>query len=491
MAILSDELLAQRAQDVGLLDERQLQTAWSELSSRGGVDGNLEQLLLRRELLTNYQVERLQAGHRTGFYYGKYKLLYAVGAGTFARVYRAAQRDTNKIVAVKVLRNRFSQDKDQADYFYREGQLGHSLKHPNIVPIYEVFSKGSVHYMVMEFVEGRNLREFLKIRKQFEPLEASKLILDIASGLEYSTGRGISHRDLKASNVLISSRGRAKLVDFGLAGADGALSDEAIADLPNPRTIDYAGLERATGVRRDDARSDIFFAGCLYYHMVSGKPALVETRDRLQRLSKARFEEIPPILDVAPELPLPVAMVVNKAIEFNPEKRYQTPSELVTDLNNLTRRLKRQARNGDSSSAEATGEEGSREDGQPWTLMVVEADVKMQNTLRDALKKKGYRVLVTSDPGRARTRFQDDSEVADLVLLSAAALGRDALEAFNLFGSEPDTKKVPAILLLRDSQRSWEDEALISPHRTVASLPIKLRELRSLLRSLLSSRENS
>lgn len=491
MAILSDETLAQRVQDVGLLDERQLQSAWSELSSRNGVDGNLEQLLLRRELLTNYQVERLQAGYRSGFFYGKYKILYAVGAGTFARVYRAAHRETNKIVAVKVLRNRFSQDKDKVESFYQEGLLGCTLKHPNIVPIYEVYSKADAHFMVMEFVEGRNLREFLKIRKRFDPLDASKLILDVASGLEYAAGRGISHRDLKASNVLISSRGRAKLVDFGLAGADTNLSDEALVELANPRTIDYAGLERATGVRRDDARSDIFFAGCLFYHMLSGKPPLVETRERHLRLSRTRYQEIPPFLEVAPEIPLGVAMIVNKAIEFNPDKRYQTPSEVVVDLKNVILRLKHQEQDDATADAESASIEGFDERGRPRTLMIVEADVGMQNTLRDGLKRKGYRVLVTSDPGRARLRFQEDAQVADLVLFSASTLGREALDAFNQFGRHSATTGVPAILLLREAQRKWESDALISPHRTVASLPLKLRELRGLLRTLLSSQAGS
>jgi len=481
----SDEQLAQRAQDVGLLDERQLQAVWSELSSRSGTAGDLQQLLLRRELLTNYQIERLQAGHRDGFFYGDYKVLYVVGAGTFARVFRAAHRETNKLVAIKVLRRRFSGDKEQADCFCREGQLAASLKHPNIVPVYEVYSKGTTHFIAMEFVEGRNLREFLKVRNRFEP---PKLILDVANGLDYSFKLGISHRDIKASNILVSSRGRARLVDFGLAGADQLLSDDALAGLSNPRTIDYAGLERSSGVRRDDSRSDVFFVGCIYYHMLTGIAPLTETRDRSQRLRKSRFQDIPPILESASDIPLATAMIVNKAIEFNPERRYQTPAEMVVDLMNAVRRLDRQGgTKGGTTDRAAADAEGLDENGQPRTLLIVESDMEMQNTFRDGLKRKGYRVLMTNDPERAIGRFEDDPNVADLVLFSTFTLGQTALEGFNRFGQNAKTKKIPAILLLHEAHGDWTSQAEVAGHRTIAQSPIKLRELRAMALKLLKS----
>ncbi|MFV2069044.1 MAG: serine/threonine-protein kinase, partial [Pirellulales bacterium] len=329
MAKASAEQLAQRALDLDLISESQLRDLWSETGSRNISADGLQTLLVRRELLTNYQIERLLAGHRTGFVYGDYKVLYLVGTGTFARVYRAADRETNRLAAVKVLRRKFSDDPEQTDRFFREGELCRTLKHPNIVPVFDVHSQAATHFIVMEFVEGRNLREFIKVRRTMDPSEATKLMRGVANGLDYAFQRGISHRDLKLSNVLVSSRGQAKLADFGLAGADGNLSDEALAKLVNPRTIDYAGLERATGVRKDDARSDIFFAGCIYYHLLSGRPPLVETRDRIQRLSKTRFLEIPPLHEIAPDIPFSCALVVNKAIEFDPEKRYQTPGEMA------------------------------------------------------------------------------------------------------------------------------------------------------------------
>ena len=203
--------------------------------------------------------------------------------------------------------------------------MGATLKHPNIVPIMEVHSQKSTHFLVMKFVEGRNLREFIKIRKKFEPLQAAQLVVDIVAGLSYAFARGICHRDLKMSNVIVSSTGTAMLLDFGLAGGDKNLSDDAIAKMQNPRTIDYAGLERATGVRKDDVRSDIYFLGCIFYHMITGQAPLLETRDRIQRLSRSRFTDVVPILQHDPTLPKPIVSVVNRAMELNADQRYQTP----------------------------------------------------------------------------------------------------------------------------------------------------------------------
>ena len=130
--------IAQNALDRDLITERDLRDIWGELGA-GEVDPEkLKQFLLRREFVTNYQLERLLKGERSGFFYGPYKVLYLVGTGTFARVFRAMHRETREVRAVKVLRNRFLGDKAAREQFVREGEMGRTLRHPNIVPIYEV-----------------------------------------------------------------------------------------------------------------------------------------------------------------------------------------------------------------------------------------------------------------------------------------------------------------------------------------------------------------
>jgi PleD family two-component response regulator len=215
--------------------------------------------------------------------------------------------------------------------------------------------------------------------------------------------------------------------------------------------------------------------------MLSGEPALADSKDRAQA-GKARYStDIKPILSLAPKLPLPLAMVVNKAMEFEPDRRYQTPSDMLVELKLAIKRVKTAMEGGRVAGAELESCEGHDPSGQPRRLMIVESDVKMQDTLRDQFKRNGYRVLVSSDPQRVMTRFFDDHQAADLVLFTTSNNGRSALDVFNKFGQESLTRDIPAVLLLDQVHGEWADEAAVADHRAVAKMPIKMRELRELL----------
>ena len=485
---LTAEAIAERIQHLNLATDRQVQEVWSELGTREVTPVQFQQLALRRELLTNFQLERLMRGERNGYFYGDYKVLYLIGGGSFARVYRAAHKDTGKVVAVKVLRKRYCDDKTQTDHFSREGQMGMRLRHENIVPIYEVVSKGREHFFVMEFVEGRNLREFLKVRKQLDPLEATKLTADMCAGLKFATERGCSHRDLKLTNVIVSSRGVAKLLDFGLGNEEDESEDDEGA--PTQRTIEYAGLERATGVRNGDARSDIFFLGCIFYHLLLGDAPMPEKADRIQKLSKQRFLDIVPIHKRLPELPSMVSHIVNKSMDLDVDRRYQTPAQMLVDLNIAVERLKRGEADVTEADDQALAAERAKQaallipDHERRAVMVVESNAKLQDAFRDQLKKLGYRVLVTSDPERALQRFQDGAKAADALLFSACALGDSALEAFNRFGDEEATRDIPAMLLVDDRHKHLAEQAKLADHRLLMAVPVKNREFRRMIRAL-------
>lgn len=476
--VTTADQLAQAVMEVGVLDHRALQAVRGEMGARTVDLNTLQQELLRRNLLTQYQLERVMKGLKSGYFYGKYKVLYCVGAGTFARVFRAVDTETSEVFAVKVLRSRWAAE---ADDFRREGELGASLKHPNIVPIHEVVSKRDAHYIVMDFIEGRNLREFTRVRRIFEPLEAANILEGMLAGLNYAFQQGVTHRDLKMSNVLVSSDGVAKLLDFGLA----ALESEASGEGGVKRTVEYAALERATGVRKDDTRSDIFFAGCILYHMLSGQSPMPEGRDRGKQLSKATFQSIPPIASVAPSVPPTFAKVINRATEFDPVKRYQTPAEMLAELKIAAKRLAERAA-GKQVKSELVSSEGHDEQGQPRRLMVVESNVKMQDLLRELFKRNGYRVLVANDPGRAIDRFYTDATAAEVVLFSTGEVGRAALDGFNRFGEETGTRDIPAVLLLDESHNAWSSEANVDDHRAVLAMPVKQRQLRQAIQSVLS-----
>lgn len=483
--------LTQRCIDLELATPAQIDRLWGELRTDQVSLEEVKTLLLRKGIVTNFQLERLLTGERLGYYYGPYKVLYMIGAGTFARVFRAVHRETGKVVAVKVLRRRHRDQVAQIEQFLREGRMGLELRHPNIVTIYDIVNDPRAPYLVMEFVEGETLREILKIRGMFEPVHALRIMHDICSGLDFAFNKGITHRDLKLSNVLVHSSGRCKLVDFGLAALADTSSPEAIADCPSARAIDYAALERGTAVRKGDHRSDIYFVGCIFYNIVSGRAPLVETRDRLMRLNVTRFVEIPALNEVMPGLPDTIYAICHKAMEFSPEKRYQNPGQLLSDVDSAMKKLQREMENADApkdsardssvSSAEAVEVEDVLE-GQGKTVLVVENRAELQDLLREKLKKRGYRVLVYGDPERALAKFSpDEANPANCLVLSATNLGNEALDAFNRFASDEHTKHIPAILLVDPKQQHIIRGANTSDRHVLIPMPLKVRELREAL----------
>jgi serine/threonine-protein kinase len=286
-------------------------------------------------------------------------------------------------------------------------------------------------------------------------------------------------------------------VDFGLAALADTSSPEAIADCPSARAIDYAALERGTAVRKGDHRSDIYFVGCIFYNVVSGRAPLYETRDRLMRLNVTRFTEMPSLGEVAPGMPESIYAICNKAMEFNPEKRYQTPGQMLMDIDTAIKKLQRDSQvpqGGSAPSASAvaarSGDAEEVEDvleGQGKTVMVVENKAELQDLLRDKLKKRGYRVLVFSDPERALAKFAPgELAVADCVVMCATDLGNLALDAFNQLAVEEHTKHIPAILLVDPKQQHIIRGAKLSERHVLMPMPLKVRELRQALVHLTS-----
>ena len=500
MSEMTAEKLAQRAYDVGLVDGSQLEAIWSDVGSRDAPLETMVSTLLRKEVLTNYQIDRIMRGERAGFFYGKYRVLYLVGTGTFARVYRATTAESDKVFAVKVLRKRYRDNLAELEQFLREGRVGLDLRHPNVVPVYEVEGDPRNPYMVMDFVEGQTLRDMVRIRGTLPVDVALALLTDVVAGLAYAVEKGITHRDLKMSNVLVSSNGRAKLVDFGLAAAH-TDNDKELADCPNARAIDYAALERGTGVRKDDIRSDVFFAGCLMYNMVTGKPPLFETKDRLQRLSISRFYDIQPLSTLAPDLPFPVAALVNQSMELDPTKRFANPAEMLRECRQVAKRLEAGSNGSDTSSqpaaaknqaeqrpagkAEARAPQTGKLEGANRTVLVIESKIEMQDVLRNLLKKRGYRALIMSDPGRAVQRFEDDPKAADVLVYSTMGLEERGVEAFREFTTSPHTDHIPAVLLVSEEHGELAEQCTFDDHHLMLRMPLKVRQLREALATLL------
>ncbi|MGL4594687.1 MAG: serine/threonine protein kinase [Thermoguttaceae bacterium] len=487
-----DELV-QRVLNVGVLTQEQVHEIWAEAGSTSISSEIFLQTALRRALLTNYQVDRILANETDGYFFGPYKALYHVGAGTFARVFRAVHRETGAVVAVKVLRARFSDNAAFINHFMNEAKLVAQIDHPNIVPIFEAASVNYVHYMAMAFVEGQTLREFLKVRKKVEVKTVVQIGIDIASGLEYALRtRKLPHRDLKLSNVLLSSTGEAKLVDFGLAAIAQTDAGNEIPFLNNQQSVDYIALEKASGAPRMDDRSDLYFLGCMMYQLASGQSPFLETKDRSKRLDRNRFFQVSPIQHVVSDLPASFSFVINKALTVNPDQRYQSASEMLLELRGIQKRLDSGTADDTAASLRFDGLAASKEDRKERlsklkqaTVMIVDSNPKTRKGLDLVMQKLGLATIPVEDPDDIMKHFSSNDLAAQCIVFNGQSLGMRAVRAFNDFAQRRGLKDVAAILLLEELQQKWADTVQPQHHRVVLTMPVTVKQFREALAWLL------
>lgn len=450
--------IGQLALRLGLITDDQVRECLIELDDKTAPAQDLIRLMERKRYLTPWQGNKLLKGDTDGYFLGGYRLLYKIASGSFGRVYRGDDPRTGQGVAIKVLRNKWTMDKQKVDLFMREGKLGLSIRHPNIVSVLAVNqdAKTGQFFIVMEFVEGGNLRDMLQARKKLLPEEALRIMEEASTGLAHSYARGLTHRDIKPTNILIAhATGQAKLVDYGLAEVSQNSSvhlqrqDDRDDDVAVDRTVDYAGLEKATNQKAGDVRSDIYFLGCVLYEMLTGAPLMPVTKDRQARMMARRYVDVEdtlrkngPALDVAP----PLMKLLSKMVAFDPALRFQTPTQLVEAI---------QAVRLDSGAAGAT----ARVPTGPKTLFVVESNQKLQDAFREKFKAQGYRVLLSIDPGQAAKRYQQQAFHA--IIIDARTVGRDGVTAYNdvLRVADSSGMEVRAILLLSEEQAGWRVQA--------------------------------
>jgi serine/threonine protein kinase len=475
MEILDAAAVAQQAIKLGLVTDAQIQEAWDELGQRGGDLDPFLRVLERKGYMTTYQSAKLAKGDFDGYFLGGYRILYKIASGSFGRVFRADDPRTGMVVAIKVLRRRWREDKHNVQLFEREGKVGLSLRHPNLVEILAVSHDPSTgaHFIVMEFVEGGNLRDFLKIRKKLEPAEALRLMEEATAGIAYAYSKGVTHRDMKLTNILISSQGTAKVVDFGLAGIYHAVHQEQDGQVD--RTVDYAGLEKATNVPPGDVRSDIYFLGCVLYEMLTGKSPLEMSKSKMLRMMRERFTNVPPMSRDDVKGPASLFHLVETMITLNPAMRYQTPSQLLDAIREVRRDLE-----GKSTPNSSTNSVRS--------VFVVENDEKLQNALREKFKQLGYRVFLASDPARALDRFRQ--QPFDALVLDVGTVGEEGLLIFERLMDEADRQSIPCagIAVLSEEQAEWARKVKKRSSVAVMVRPVSLKKLHQKLQTLVPPR---
>src|SRR6202795_3941883 len=273
---------------------------------------------------------------------GPYEIQSLLGAGGMGEVYRAKDARLDRIVAIKVLPASFSADHDRMQRFAQEARAAAALNHPNILSIFDIGDEKGSPYVVSELLEGETLRERLRsgalsVRKTIE------YGLQVARGLAAAHEKGIVHRDLKPENLFITSDGRVKILDFGLAKLTRPESESG-ADAPTVHGVTEPGLIMGTAgymspeqVRGQaaDPRSDIFAFGAILYEMIAGKRAF-HGETSADTMSAILKEETPELSETARNVPPGLERIVRHCLEKHPAQRFQSAGDLAFDLEALT-----------------------------------------------------------------------------------------------------------------------------------------------------------
>jgi eukaryotic-like serine/threonine-protein kinase len=260
---------------------------------------------------------------------GRYEILQLLGEGGMGAVYKAADRELDRFVALKVIRPELASNPSILARFKQELLLAHQVTHRNVIRIYDLGEAEGVKFITMEFIEGKDLRAIIRAKQKFAPEEAVDVIQQVCQALQAAHSAGVIHRDLKPQNIMQDATGRILVMDFGLArtvGGDGMTQTGAIVG-----TMEYMSPEQALG-KELDQRSDIFALGLILYEMLTGKGPFV-AESALASLIKRTQERAIPVSDVDNQIPGALSGIVSKCLERDLDQRYQSASAILADLN--------------------------------------------------------------------------------------------------------------------------------------------------------------
>jgi serine/threonine-protein kinase len=334
-----DTVFGKMAVDQGFCTDEELQRSLDELESRRRINPmTLKELMVELGYITPGQAERLKknvkesktADHQIP----GYKILGRLGAGAMAVVYRARQLSLNRMVAIKVLPKRFTENPEYVERFYKEGQAAAKLNHPNIVQAIDVGEAGGYHYFVMEFVDGKTVADDLTAGKICSEKEALDIIIEVAHALAHAHARGLIHRDVKPKNIMISKDGAVKLADMGLARETTDIEAAQTEAGKAYGTPYYISPEQIRGKLDIDGRADIYGLGATFYHMVTGRVPFMAD-DSADVMRKHLREPLVPPDHINTSLSAGVSEVIEIMMAKRRENRYKNVEELLLDLQAL------------------------------------------------------------------------------------------------------------------------------------------------------------
>jgi eukaryotic-like serine/threonine-protein kinase len=333
MAMSSEELLKSLV-DSEILAPDYVQSLNEQLLSAAKPQ-NINELIksiIRSGRLTPFQGAQIAAGRSKSLVLGDYTIVDKIGSGGMGQVFKAIHRRMKRTVAIKILAPAALKDQQAIRRFQQEVEAAAKLLHPNIVAAFDAGRANGQQYLVMEYVDGRDLAAIVKERGRVPLDDALDYIAQAARGLQYAHSMGVVHRDIKPANLLVDSRGTVKILDMGLARLDVAAMAEGLTQSGQMMgTVDYMPPEQAFDARRADARSDIYSLGCTLYRIVTGEA--MYAGESLVQVSLAHRElPIPDLRAKCPEASPRLNEVFRRTVAKRPEDRYQTMADVVSAL---------------------------------------------------------------------------------------------------------------------------------------------------------------
>ncbi len=256
----------------------------------------------------------------------RYEVVGKIGSGGMSDVYKAKDQILGRYVAIKVLKQEFSEDVNFVLKFRTEAQSAAGLEHPNIVNIYDVGSENGLHYIVMEYVEGVTLKTYIEKKGRLTYKEAVSIAIQVGRGMEAAHAKNIIHRDIKPQNILISTEGKAKVTDFGIAKAvsNNTISSDVMG------SVHYASPEQARNGFVDD-KSDIYSLGIVMYEMITGRVPFDGETTVAVAIQHLQEDMVLPSI-YSPDIPISLEKIILKCTQKSPDRRYGNASELLADL---------------------------------------------------------------------------------------------------------------------------------------------------------------